>query len=351
MSKSKKDLFNKLLKELYKVRNPHLDFKQDIFQNLKNQVSSQVKKETILKGRKDTFLPKKAFLDLTTSRNKNLIFPDEQDVLRKTVVAFFGLSVGSHAAITWAMLARPDAIKIADYDRIDATNLNRIQALWNDLGVRKVDYVEDRIIGMNPYTKIYKHVERDASKIEPFIRDNTGADLIVDEVDNLHAKIILRRIARDRKIPIITVADVGDNVIMNIERYDLDVNTVPFLGRLSQEDIYTILQTNDEVILRKMIIKLVGLKGNSERMSKSLFAINGSISTWPQLGATATIAGGLITTTIKKIILGEKVISGRYYLSLDDLLVSDYKLEKNIKKRNTLIKQLELVLQKNDEEK
>src|SRR5579859_3741105 len=51
---------------------------------------------------------------LATVRNRNLITQEEQEVLRKTVVGFFGMSVGSHAALTWMMGSRADVMKIMD---------------------------------------------------------------------------------------------------------------------------------------------------------------------------------------------------------------------------------------------
>ena len=64
--------------------------------------------------------------------------------------------------------------------------------------------------------------------------------------------------------------------------------------------------------------------------------IGKTIKTWPQLGSTATIAGGLITTLVKKMVLRERVKSGRYYFSIDKLLVYDYDSKKRKKKKEQL---------------
>jgi len=71
-------------------------------------------------------------------------------------------------------------------------------------------------------------------------------------------------------------------------------------------------------------------------MLKSLLSIGKTIKTWPQLGSTATIAGGLITTLVKKMVLRERVKSGRYYFSIDKLLVYDYDSKKRKKKKEQL---------------
>lgn len=56
-------------------------------------------------------------------------------------------------------------------------------------------------------------------------------------------------------------------------------------------------------------------------MLESFLDIGKNLKTWPQLGATESIAGGIITTVIKKIRLNEKIKSGRYNFSLDEMFV------------------------------
>ena len=91
---------------------------------------------------------------------------------------------------------------------------------------------------------------------------------------------------------------------------------------------------------KKLIIKIVGFEKNSETMLSSLHEIGDTLLTWPQLGATATLAAGVITTAIKKIILGEKIASGRYYISLDDILDSSFYNKDRVKQRKMLVKKV-----------
>lgn len=318
-------LDNKLLKniyrELWEIRNPQ---------------TKEVPDEYLSKATKDSQLSKKECIELSTYRNRNLITTDEQKALQNTVVAFFGLSVGSHAAITWVMGARPDKVIIIDPDTIDATNLNRIKTGWKNVGRYKVEVVCEEIKNIHPFIEVSAY--RQASCREVF--DNKQAiDIIVDEVDDIKAKIELRRFAKKLSLPIISAADVGYNVILDIERYDIDPTVRPFLGRISQTDIGNVNKMN-QLQKKKLIIKLVGFEANSEKMLSSLIDIGKTIPTWPQLGATATITGGLISSVIKKIILKERVKSGRYIFSLDDLLVSDFNLQKNVNRRKKLTEKI-----------
>lgn len=261
--------------------------------------------------------------DQSTLRNRNLITKAQQQRLKKTVVGFFGLSVGSHAALTWMMESRADVIKIADPDTIEPTNLNRLRYGWDTVGKRKTDVVRAQLGAINPDAKVFMLNKTDQQSIKRFVRAKPAAQLIVEETDDLSSKILLRRLAKEKKIPVLSAVDVGDNVLLDIERWDLSPQPELFLGRLGRiedRDLGT-LEPRERM---KLVIGLVGLDHNSEAMLDSLLAIGTTLPTWPQLGATATIAGGVITTTIKKIILGESVETGRYILSLDELLVKGF---------------------------
>lgn len=274
---------------------------------------------------------------LSTLRNKNLITTKKQEKLSKTTVAFFGLSVGSHAAITWVMQSRAHNIKIADPDTIDPTNLNRLRFGWDSVGKSKAEVVRNQIEQISPFTKIVSTTEVTKEKVLQLLNAKPKTDIIVDEIDDLEGKIFLRNYAKKQRIPIICATDIGDNVSVDIERYDTDKNLKIFNNRM--KDISEEKATNMSEAQRiKTLINYVGFEHNSEEMLESLDQIGQTLVTWPQLGATATISGGIVATTIKKIICEENVKSGRYYISLDDILTTEKKQTKERKKE--LIKKL-----------
>lgn len=286
---------------------------------LTDQVTSQAKKD---KSKKALPFPlsKKAAFDLTTARNRNLINSEQQLLLSTTPVAFFGMSVGSHAALTWMMQSRTNVIKIVDPDTIDATNLNRLRFGWSQIGKLKVNAVAELLQDINPFARIIISPKTDPATTENIISKDPPVLAIVDEIDSFEAKIRLRQLAKKYRIPLVSAADIGDNIALDIERYDLSPQPEFFLGRVSGIDKINFSGLSDSE-KKKLIIRLVGFEHNSVALLDSLLAIGGSVPTWPQLGATATISGGVIAATLKKIILGEPIKSGRYYLSLDDLLV------------------------------
>lgn len=312
--KENKKLFENVVRELWKVRNPHLKFDVSSYQSL---LESQAPYFKSAKNDGVT-VSKKAFFELVTSRNRNLISPPEQKSLRESTVAFFGLSVGSHAAVSWMMLSRALNIVVIDPDTVDATNLNRIIGGWDDIGRYKVDVVVDRIKMICPYCNISNFYKADKGEINSIFKGGKIA-AIVDEIDDFEDKVLLRKYAKEYKIPLVSAADVGDNVILDIERYDSEPNTQPFLGRVKNaEDIQFSKLTAKQK--KKLIIQLVGFESNSERMIDSLIGIEGSIVSWPQLGSTAQISGGIIAKTLKDILIGEDIKSGRYYFDFDKML-------------------------------
>lgn len=338
-------IYNNILEELWTIRNPHGFFDEASFKELKEKVNKQARKEKSAKRFNVKLPSKKAYFELTTSRNRHLINIDEQNILRKTVVAFFGLSVGSHAALTWMMESRADSIKIADPDTISATNLNRLRFGWEEVGRKKIDVVSEQLLEINPYATIASTVDTSISSGERFFDLEPKLNVVVDAIDDMNGKIYLRKFAKKRKLPLISAADVGDNVVLDIERYDLTPQPQLFLGRIPNIESIDFSKLTDKQ-RKKLIIQLVGFEENSETMLDSLFAIGGSITSWPQLGATATIAGGVITTAIKKVILGENVTSGRYYISLDTVMVSDFNSNMRRSLRNKKIQNINEVLSK-----
>jgi tRNA threonylcarbamoyladenosine dehydratase len=320
------NLKNSLAKELYKIRNPGT---RDLNQQSIKQLQKEVNLNPVSK------VPQKEiFWDLTSARNRELITPDEQALLRNTTVGFWGLSVGSHAALTWMMQSRANTIKIVDPDTIDATNLNRLRFGWNSVGQLKTHVVKKQLQEINPFVKVVDSTLTHSSAITELVNDSPALNIVIDAIDDISGKLLLRKLCKQRKIPLVSAADVGDNVIIDIERYDSDPDLEYFLGRLQGIDNKDLTQMTPAE-KGKLIVKLVTFDHCSEKMIESMLAIGKTIPTWPQLGATATIAGGAITTIIKKIVLQEKIMSGRYVISLDEILVADYQAAKRKKKRHS----------------
>jgi molybdopterin/thiamine biosynthesis adenylyltransferase len=305
------------------------------FDSEASKLTKRFKDLSKMRNEEKTQLVNKSLFTLTTLRNKLLITPAEQERVRKKVVTFLGLSVGSHAAIAWMMESRANTVKISDPDIISLSNLNRLSCGLKNVGSTKVSVVEKKLKEINPNCSVLTLRESSLEKMKSFILRDPKTDVIIDQMDTIEGKVILRKVARRFKIPVLMATDVGDNVFLDVERYDKDSKVKFFNGRVSNiESLDFSKLSKDEKIT--LSVQIVGLNHNSERMLQSLSSIGKSIKTWPQLGTTAIIAGGIIAKTIRKIFVGEKIESKRYHFSLEELLVGDYKSREREIIRNKL---------------
>lgn len=317
-------VINEIIEDLLKIRHP--DFAR-LSQSTLTSHRKSIREEVSQLYHNQTFslneLNAKLLIELVTSRNKQLINVNEQEQLQKVVVSFFGLSVGSHAATAWTMIARPQQVKICDPDILSYTNLNRLPYSINEVGHLKTTLMKRKLIEISPKTTVLAYTDGDFDAQTEIVESNPKSTIIVDAIDDLAAKIHLRKLAKKNRLPLISAIDVGDSVFLDIERYDLKPTPEPFLGRLKNIENLDV-QSLSPKEKRSMLIKLVGLENNSEKMLLSLLAIGNEIPTWPQLGSTAMIAGGVVATAIKNIALGTNTRSGRTIIGIDSLLDSTY---------------------------
>ncbi|MCK4812189.1 MAG: HesA/MoeB/ThiF family protein [Methanosarcinales archaeon] len=92
-------------------------------------------------------------------------------------------------------------IRIVDHDTVDITNLNRQLLHWiSDLGRQKTVSARETLTGMNPDVEIDAVCEKiDESNVFELAYD---CDLIVDAMDNFHARYLLNKAAVARNIPL-----------------------------------------------------------------------------------------------------------------------------------------------------
>ena len=82
-------------------------------------------------------LPVTEYREVRTNRNLYKITPAEQAQLGAARVGVIGLSVGNMAAVTMAIEGIGGVFKIADFDRLSLSNLNRLRSGAHCIGMRK----------------------------------------------------------------------------------------------------------------------------------------------------------------------------------------------------------------------
>lgn len=276
--------------------------------------------------------PKKELRQLRTSRNRNLINSEEQDKLYATTIFIAGMSVGSNVVEALVSQGIGGKLLLADMDVIDPSNLNRIRAPLHHVGLHKVEAISRKIWEMDPYLEIIQlHQGVSTEVIETTFGMHT-VDIVIDEMDALDMKILLREKAKSLRLPVIMAADDGDDALLDIERYDLDQEMQLFNGSVPADILSKIKAGGiDRRELGQLIGRyFVGPDYIPLRMYESLMEVGKSLPSWPQLGGAAALSGVSVAYAAKKIILGQPLKVGRTLISLDQKLSksSDEELSK-----------------------
>jgi len=163
-------------------------------------------------------------------------------------------------------------------------------------------------------------------------------NVIIDEVDNLAIKYLLRVEAKKRKLPLVMAADNGDNSIVDVERFDLNAKTAFFHGRLGTITFQQLKNLN-KFETGRLITRHLGLKNVTPNMLASLTEIGKSLVSWPQLGGAALLNGSAVAFCVRKIANGQSLISNRAIISLQQNLQADYFSKKQKQLKAKRIKQ------------
>ncbi len=132
------------LKELIKKRNPKVKFSEEEYAQIVHQHLNGVSIEKYglwiyypWSNKLIHIVKEDEFTELRTVRNCYKITPEEQAVLKKKVIGVVGLSVGYAIALTITSERICGELRLADFDTLELTNLNRIKAGIQNLGLKK----------------------------------------------------------------------------------------------------------------------------------------------------------------------------------------------------------------------
>ncbi|MEW5808910.1 MAG: Rv1355c family protein [Actinomycetota bacterium] len=255
---------------------------------------------------------------LRLDRNRNLVSADELARLAALRVGVVGLSVGHAIAHTLATQGLCGELRLADFDTIDVSNLNRVPATLLDVGVNKAVACARRIAELDPYFPVV--VQQDgltADTVDAFL---DGLDVLVEECDSLDAKVLVRSAARARGIPVLMATSSGG--LLDVERFDLDPDRPllhGLLGDLGDMDAAALANlTTKEKVPR--VLRIIDASGLPSRMAASLLEVGATLTTWPQLSSEVAVGAASVAEAVRRIGLGEPLASGRVRVDLPALL-------------------------------
>ena len=229
-------------------------------------------------------LKESEFFKVRTARNRYLINESEQEKFYNAVIGIGGLSVGNSVIMSIVLQGGGRHIRIADFDRLALSNTNRVRSSVAALGMQKSEMTARQIYEINPYSKIEIFSQGvTPQNIDKFFSGSPKLGIMIDELDNIAVKHLIRQYAKKYKTPVVMGADDGDNAVIDIERYDLFPQPKFFHGRLG-DVTYDQLKNLDKFGIGKTITQHIGPENITERMQESLLAMGKTIVSWPQLG-------------------------------------------------------------------
>ncbi len=141
------------------------------------------------------------------ARTRLLLSKDQFVRLQNSRVTVVGLGAVGGYAVEGLARAGVQHLKIVDFDRVEASNINRqIVALHSTLGELKTEAMRERILLINPDCQV--------QACEVFVREDKldrvlhpAPDLLIDAIDALNPKVQLLHAAYHRGIP--TLSSMG----------------------------------------------------------------------------------------------------------------------------------------------
>ena len=264
-------------------------------------------------------LDEKEFVDVRTNRNQYKITPEEEALLAKKKIGVIGLSVGKAIALTIAMERICGELRIADFDVIELSNLNRIQTGVQNFGIKKTIVVAREIAEIDPYLKVTSYSDGlTEENTDDFFKKDGKLDICIEVCDGLYAKIFARQKAKAFGIPV--VMNSSDRGTTDIERYDTNPNLPIMHGLIDHLDLNLVKQakTNEEKV--PYLLPMLGVETSTERLRASMLEIEETITTWPQLASGVILGGGICTDVCRRILLNQLHDSGRYFVDLEDII-------------------------------
>jgi len=258
------------------------------------------------------------FVEMRTSRNQPKITAAEIKTLATKKIGVIGLSVGQSAALTLAMERLCGEIRIADFDTLDLSNLNRIRAGIHNIGLPKTTIVAREIAEIDPFLKV-SCFEKGITEenIQDFLLNGGRLDVLVEECDSMDVKIMSRQQARAARIPVIM--ETSDRGMMDIERFDLEPQRPLLHGRVQDSLTAGDIRRFTGEQRMQVALNILDYDNISAKLRNAIHEIGKTITTWPQLASAVALGGAMVGHVCREICLGHPISSGRYYVDPDQL--------------------------------
>jgi molybdopterin/thiamine biosynthesis adenylyltransferase len=257
----------------------------------------------------------RAFRAVRLDRNRNQITSEEQARLGSLRIGVVGLSAGHVIAHTLAAQGVCAELRLADFDRMALSNLNRVPATVLDLGLNKAEVAARRVAELDPYLVVrVLDVGLTVDNVDEFL---DGLDVVVEECDSLDMKARVREGARARQIPVLMAT--SDRGLLDVERFDLEPQRQILHGLVGDLDFARLhgMSSREKVPYMQRFLEADQW---SPRGLASAVEIDVTLSTWPQVSADVVLGATAIAEAVRRIGLGEYLPSGRTRIDVGSAL-------------------------------
>lgn len=161
-------------------------------------------------------LKKEEFWRVFTARNYPIVNKETQQKLQNLHVGIAGSSVGGRVALALAAMG-VGKITIVDAGEVSAEKIAMGGNTVNDLKKPKATTIQSQINHLNPYIDVRADVNLVTS--ENIVDLFGSADIIIQSVDDLVAKILVGMFGESNNIPVLAPTDLGlGTVVEHIDR-------------------------------------------------------------------------------------------------------------------------------------
>ena len=216
------------------------------------------------------------FALVRTDRNRNKITREEQAILAGKKVGVVGLSVGQSVSLTLALERSFGEIRLADFDTLELSNLNRIRSGIHEMGIPKVVNTAREIAELDPFLQVTIFPDGlTKENMDRFFTEGGKLDLLIEECDSVDIKILARQKAKALRIPV--VMDMSDRGCLDVERFDLEPERPLMHGWIDHLDLEAAGRpmTNEQKI--PYMLPIVGTDTLSTRMKASMIEMGETV--------------------------------------------------------------------------
>lgn len=257
----------------------------------------------------------RGFRAVRLDRNRNVVTDEEQSRLSALRIGVAGLSAGHVIAHALAAQGVCGELRLADFDQLELSNLNRVPATVFDIGLNKAEAAGRRIAELDPYLPVaIMDMGLTLDTVDEFL---DGLNIVVEECDSLDMKAIVRERARARGIPVLMVT--SDRGLVDVERFDLEPGRPILHGLLGDVDPASLSRMTSREKVPHML-RLLEAQQLSSRALASAIEIDRTLSTWPQVAGEVTLGATVVAEAVRRIGLGEYLPSGRTRLDVSGAL-------------------------------